>query len=101
MTPGFNFMTARLHSLKLSPARSNAEERTIARWIGGLFGARRNVRRAPIDVSALAARRLVERGTQAFRELECIVIGPEVQEEQPRLLVEHVAVNRCHLDAVG
>src|SRR5262249_27714511 len=50
--------------------------------------------------SALRARRLVEGGAQSLGKLYGVVIGPEVHEEQPRLLVEHVAVDRRHLDAV-
>src|SRR5262245_62477219 len=50
--------------------------------------------------SALRARRLVERGAQSLRKLYGVVVRPEVQEEQPRLLVEHVAVNCRHLDAI-
>src|SRR5215510_2602454 len=50
--------------------------------------------------SALCARRLVERGAQPLGELHGVIIGPEVHEEQPRLLVEHVAVHRRHFDAV-
>src|SRR6516162_8982495 len=47
------------------------------------------------------ARGLVERGTQPLGELERIVIGPEMQEEESRLLVQHVAVDRSDLDAIG
>src|SRR5215471_15907806 len=50
--------------------------------------------------SALRARRLVDCGAQSLGELYGVVIGPEVHEEQPRLLVEHVAVDRRHLDAI-
>ena len=50
--------------------------------------------------SALGARGLVERGAQSLGELQCIVIGPEMQEEQPRLLIQHVAVDRRDIDAI-
>src|SRR5437660_1043704 len=50
--------------------------------------------------SALRACCLVERGTEPLRKLHRVVVRPEVQEEQPRLLVQHVAVDRRHLDAV-
>ncbi len=49
---------------------------------------------------AFGARGFVKRGAQSPRELQGIVIGPEMQEEQPRLFVQHVAVDRGHLDAV-
>src|SRR5882757_1003485 len=48
----------------------------------------------------LRARRLVERGAQSPGKLQCVVIGPEMKEEQPRLLVQHVAVDCGHVDAV-
>ena len=53
-------------------------------------------------VAGLALRtcRLVERGTQAARELDGVVIGPEVHEDQPRLLGQHMAMNGRDLDAV-
>src|SRR5262249_45347878 len=38
---------------------------------------------------ALCARRLVDCSAQSLGKLDRVVIGPEVQEEQPRLLVEH------------
>src|SRR3974390_1177946 len=50
--------------------------------------------------SALRACGLVKRGAQLSSKLQCVVIGPEMHEEQPRLLVEHVAVKGRHLDAV-
>ena len=50
--------------------------------------------------SALRARGLVECGAQSLGELDGVVIGPEVHEDEPRLLGEHVAVHRGHLDAV-
>src|SRR3954452_3714929 len=51
--------------------------------------------------SALCSGRLVERGTQARGELDRVVVRPEMHEDEPRLLVEHVAVDRRHLDAIG
>src|ERR1700737_185546 len=50
--------------------------------------------------SALRASSLVERGAQSACKLQRVIIGPEVHEEKPRLLVEHVAMKRRHLDAV-
>src|ERR1043165_6817248 len=49
---------------------------------------------------ALRARRLVERGAQAPGELDRIVVGPKMHEDQARLLGQHVAVDRRPLDAV-
>src|SRR5205809_6010508 len=41
-------------------------------------------------ISALFLRvRLIDGGAKALRELHRIVVGPEVHEEQPGLLVEH------------
>src|SRR5882757_11196024 len=48
----------------------------------------------------LRARRLVERSAQSLGKPHGIVDGPKMQEEQPRLLVQHVAMDRCHVDAV-
>src|SRR5262249_27259528 len=56
--------------------------------------------KSPGRRSALRARRLVDCDAQSLGKLYGVVIGPEVHEEQPRLLVEHVAVDRRHLDAV-
>src|SRR5947209_6324217 len=50
--------------------------------------------------SAPGARGLVERSAQPPGELDGIVVRPEVHEEKPGLLVQHVAVNRRDLDAV-
>ena len=44
---------------------------------------------------------LVERSTDAVRQFHRIVVGPEMDEEHARLLVEHVAVDRGHLDIGG
>src|SRR5215468_1672476 len=54
----------------------------------------------PVEMSALRARCLVECGAQARGELDRVVIGPEMHEAQPRLLIQHVAVQCRHLDAV-
>src|SRR5262245_35946827 len=43
---------------------------------------------------ALRARRLVERRAQALRKLDRVVVGPEVHEDQARLLGQHVTVDR-------
>src|SRR5207248_6377936 len=43
---------------------------------------------------------LRKRGSQAARQLVHVVVGPEVHEEQPRLVIEHMVVNRGDLDAV-
>src|SRR5262245_4504159 len=43
---------------------------------------------------------LVERGAQSPGKLEGIVIGPEVQEDQARVLGQHVTMDRGDLDAV-
>jgi hypothetical protein len=37
---------------------------------------------------------------QAFRQLDRIVISPEMDEKETRLLVEHMAVDGRRLDAV-
>src|SRR5713101_4068549 len=49
---------------------------------------------------ALRARCLVERCVQSLGKLQCIVVSPEMQEEQSRLLIQHVAVDRGHIDPV-
>jgi hypothetical protein len=51
--------------------------------------------------SAFHARRPVQRGAESLGEPYGIVIGPEVHEDDPWLLGEHVAVNRRHVDTVG
>jgi hypothetical protein len=51
--------------------------------------------------SVLRRRYFVERGAQPARELQRIIYGPEVHENQARLLGEHVAVNRRDLDGVA
>src|ERR1051326_6224830 len=57
---------------------------------------------APYGTASLSSLRcgLVEGRAQAAGELERVVVGPEMHEEQARLLIEHVAVQRRHLDAV-
>src|SRR5215470_15984720 len=51
--------------------------------------------------STPCACRLVEGSAEALGKLQRVVIGPEVKKDDFRLLRQHVAVNRCHLDAVG
>jgi hypothetical protein len=46
------------------------------------------------ETLALGARGLVERGAQPLGQLHRIVDGPEMQEEQPRLLIRHVTMDR-------
>jgi hypothetical protein len=43
---------------------------------------------------------LVQRGPESSGHLGRIVIGPEMHEEQPRLLRQHVAVKRRYLNPV-
>src|SRR6266511_517952 len=43
---------------------------------------------------ALRARGLVECGAQSLGKLQRVVVCPEVQEDEPRLLGQHVAVDR-------
>jgi hypothetical protein len=43
----------------------------------------------------------VERSTDGARQFHRIVVGPEMDEEHTRLLVEHVAMDRGHLDIPG
>jgi hypothetical protein len=54
----------------------------------------------PEFTSALAAGSFVESGADAFRQFDGIVVGPEVEEKQPRLLLKHVAVDCGHLDPI-
>src|ERR1043166_8320181 len=42
---------------------------------------------------ALRARGLVDRRTQPLRQFDCVVVGPEVHEDEAWLLGQHVAVN--------
>src|SRR6266849_9976686 len=44
---------------------------------------------------------LVQGRLQPFGQGDGVVIGPEMHEEQPGLLIQHVVVERGHLDAVG
>src|SRR5215208_2823281 len=50
--------------------------------------------------SALCARGLIKSCAQALSELERIVVRPEMHENQPGLLSQHVTVDCRHLDAV-
>ena len=43
---------------------------------------------------------VVERGALALRQFGCVIICPQMQEEELRLLVQHVGVQRHYLDAV-
>src|SRR5690348_7644677 len=54
-----------------------------------------------LPLSLQRHRALVERRAQASRQLHGIVVGPEVAEEQSRLLIEHMAMDCRHLDAVA
>ena len=45
-------------------------------------------------------RRLVERSAQSAGELRCLVVCPEVEKEQTRLLIEHVTMDGVDLDPV-
>src|SRR6266446_4495366 len=42
---------------------------------------------------------LVQGRLQAFSQLSCIVVRPEMHEEQSRLFGKHVAMQRSHLDS--
>src|SRR6266550_2852063 len=53
------------------------------------------------SASVGGARRLIDCRAQSLGQFDGIVVGPEMHEEQPRLLIEHVTVYRSHLDAVG
>src|SRR5436190_19699815 len=48
----------------------------------------------------LAGVGLIQRRSKSFRQLHHVIVRPEVHEEQPRLLVEHVAVNGRNGDAI-
>src|SRR5258708_5748939 len=50
---------------------------------------------------ALGAGGLVERSAETSCQLQRIIDGPEMEEEQPRLFVEHVTVDRRNIDAIG
>jgi len=56
----------------------------------------------PIRSARLSSgdRGFVERSPQPLRQLHRIIVCPEVNEEHPGLLGEHVTVNRGDLDAV-
>src|SRR5215212_427315 len=58
---------------------------------------------APLDAGCLPAFSdldLVECRSEPLRKFLSVVIGPEVHEEQPRLVAQHVVVKRCNLDPV-
>ena len=42
----------------------------------------------------------VEAGAKPFRQLHRVVIGPEMDKERARLVVEHMVVNCSDLDPV-
>ena len=44
---------------------------------------------------------LIERGADAARQFQRVVVGPKMNEEHTRLFIEHVAVDRGHLDVAG
>src|SRR4051812_10356721 len=68
------------------PARTQATARDDARCMAGAL--------APGQVD------LVQRLAQSGRQFLGIVMGPEVHEEQPGLVIEHVVVQGGDLDAV-
>src|ERR1700752_2266669 len=51
-------------------------------------------------ILALRAGRLVECLAKATGKSQCIIIGPEMEEEQARLVVQHVAVYGGYVDVV-
>src|SRR5262249_35061936 len=53
-----------------------------------------------LTVVTSRARRLIQRLAQPLRQLQGVVVRPEVHEEQPGLLGQHVAVDRRDLDPV-
>ena len=66
----------------------------------GLYAGRSERLHEQSGCSALRTRRLVESRAQAPGQFDRIVVGPEMHEEQPRLLIEHVTMDRRHLDPV-
>ena len=50
--------------------------------------------------SALRSCRFIERSSKTPRELERVVVRPEMHEKQPRLFRQHVAMEGGHLDPV-
>jgi hypothetical protein len=50
--------------------------------------------------TAHRARSFVKRGAKPTSELCRIVVRPKMKEKKTWLFIQHVAVNRCHLDAV-
>src|SRR4029453_8671487 len=55
----------------------------------------------PVHYSMQRHGALVERGAKPSRQFRRFAIGPEWQEEEPRLLVQHVAMDGRHIDPVG
>src|SRR5215471_10085077 len=51
-------------------------------------------------LSASRARRFIEGGAQTLGQLQRVVVCPKVHEDQARLLGQHMAVDRRHLDIV-
>src|SRR5271166_3368709 len=68
--------------------------------VGSVMPARSRIVRANMTPLALGDVDLSERRFQAFGELLRVVIRPEMHEEQPRLVVEHVVVECGNLDPV-
>src|SRR5712664_4491805 len=52
----------------------------------------------PPGCSVLRDGGLVERGPDAARQFQGVVVSPKMNEEHARLLVEHVTVDRRHFD---
>lgn len=52
------------------------------------------------DDLGLRAHCLVQCRAQSPSKFQCIVVSPEVQEEQSGLLVQHMAVDGSHIDAI-
>jgi hypothetical protein len=53
---------------------------------------------AEADLFAFLRIGFVERSAQSFGQLDGIIIGPEVHEEQPWVFVQHVAVKGRYVD---
>ena len=56
---------------------------------------------AMMSALIVGVRHLVQGGAQSLSKFDGIVVGPEMHEEEARLLVQHMAVQRCDLDVVG
>src|SRR5215216_389162 len=76
----------------LSPGPSVPLKRAAAGWCV-------TARLASRATSALCARGLIKSCAQALSELKRIVVRPEMHENQPGLLGQHVAMNCRHFDA--